>query len=267
MTKLRVGAAKTDISPPLHIPYLGGEPRYGEFAGIHDPLYDRAAVLSCGGQSVGILSADALGLSTDLLGPGRDFIAWVRRRVVAETDLAPDAILLAATHAHSTPDTYGILRLWERAECRAWFEVFADHLAWTLIRAWRDLTPARLSFGQTLVPGVGANRRMRDDQGHVCSRSRMPEGATIVDEGCCDDSLTVLLARREGAAPVVIANFACHAVTVQVQPMMSADFPGVACSLVEQALGAGTCCLFLQGAAGLRGRGGDALRGAAGSDG
>ncbi len=250
MTKLRVGAAKTDISPPLHIPYLGGEPRYGEFAGIHDPLYARAAVLSCGEQAVGILSADALGLSNDLLGPGRDFIAEVRRRVAAETDLAPESILLAATHAHSTPDTYGILRLWEKPECRAWFQVFADHLAWTLIRAWRDLTPARLSLGQTEVPGVGANRRLRDDRGHVCSRGRMPQDATIIDEGCCDDSLLVLLARREGAAPVVVANFACHPVTVQVQPMMSADYPGFACALVEQALGSDSLCLFLQGAAG-----------------
>ncbi len=250
MTKLRVGAAKADISPPLHIPYLGGEPRYGEFAGIHDPLYARATVLSCGGQSVGILSADALGLSTDLLGPGRDFIAEVRRRVAAETDLDPDGILLAATHAHSTPDTYGILRLWEKPECRAWFEVFAGHLAWTLIRAWRDLTPARLGLGQTRVPGVGANRRLRDEQGRICSRGRMPEDATIIDEGCCDDSLLVLLVRREGAAPVVIANFACHPVTVQVQPMMSADYPGFACALVEQVLGSDSLCLFVQGAAG-----------------
>jgi hypothetical protein len=36
---------------------------------------------------------------------------------------------------------------------------------------------------------------------------------------------------------------------VQVQPLVSADYPGVACALVERALGA-EACLFLQGACG-----------------
>jgi hypothetical protein len=40
-----------------------------------------------------------------------------------------------------------------------------------------------------------------------------------------------------------------HPVTVQVQPLVSADFPGAACALVERWTGA-AACLFLQGACG-----------------
>ena len=201
---------------------------------------------------MGILSADALGLSTDLLGPGKDFIAEVRRRVAAETDLAPGEIVvernlepectvLAATHAHSTPDTYGILRLWERDDCRCWFETLAGQLVSALTRAFRDLSPARLSWSQLQLGGMGANRRMRDEQGRIFSRNRKPQDAVVIDEGCTDETLCVVLAQREAKGPVVLANYACHPVTLQVQPMMSADYPGVGCALVEQALGRGAC--------------------------
>ena len=44
-------------------------------------------------------------------------------------------------------------------------------------------------------------------------------------------------------------GFTCHPTTVQVQPLVSADYPGVACALVERELGA-EACLFLQGACG-----------------
>jgi hypothetical protein len=63
-----------------------------------------------------------------------------------------------------------------------------------------------------------------------------------------DDRVPVLLASGEGWRGAVI-GFTCHPVIVQTQPLVSADFPGVACRIVERELGA-LSCLFLQGAAG-----------------
>lgn len=247
---LRAGAWRTDITPPLHVPYLGFDPRQATFEGIHDRLLARAAVLATDSGAVAVLSADALGLSRDLLGPDRDFIDHVRARVAHETGLAHRCILLAATHAHSTPETYGITRIWEREDCRAWLENLADQLADTVVLAWRDLRPATLRRGCVELPGLGGNRRMKDAQGRLSSALRKPQDAQVVDTGALDLGLGVLLAEREDAGPVVLANYACHPVTVQVQPLISADFPGRAAGIVESTLGARSCCLFLQGASG-----------------
>lgn len=227
---LLVGASKTNITPPLHVPYLGFDPRQGRFEGVHDPLLARAAVFSVGDMHVGILSADALGLSRDLLGPGRDFIAEVREKARSGTALQADHILLAATHAHSTPETYGITRLWERKDYTEWIETLAGQLATAVQLAWKDRKPAQLSWGRTTLRGMSCNRR--DPTGPL------------------DEDIAVLFAERDSSGPVVIANFACHPVTVQVQPLVSADFPGVAMALLERELGNGAVCLFVQGAAG-----------------
>jgi hypothetical protein len=46
----------------------------------------------------------------------------------------------------------------------------------------------------------------------------------------------------------VLTNFACHPITVQVQPLVSADFPGPAMQLVENSVPGCLNSLFLQGA-------------------
>jgi hypothetical protein len=49
----------------------------------------------------------------------------------------------------------------------------------------------------------------------------------------------------------VLVNYACHAVVLGADNLeISADYPGVMCDYVEKQLGAGTLCLFVQGAAG-----------------
>jgi hypothetical protein len=227
---LLTGGARVDITPPLHIPYLGFEPRQGLFEGVHDRLHARAAVLARGEASVAVVSADALGLSRDLFGPGRDFIGEVRARAAEGTGLRPEWILVAATHAHSTPETYGITRLWEREDGAGWVEALAGQLAEAVQLAWNDRREARVSWATTTLPGMSRNRRRED--------------------GPLDEEVAVLLAEREGAGPVAITNFACHPVTVQVQPLVSADFPGAAMAILEKELGEGATCLFLQGAAG-----------------
>ena len=235
--ELLVGAAKVNITPPLSIPFLGFYPeRQGCFSGVHDPLWARAAVFAGTDSALAILSADAIGLSRDLFGPGRDFVAEVRERAASGTGLTPANIMLTATHAHSVPETYGITRLWEREGCQPWLEVWADQLATAIRLAWSDRRPARLSRGAANVHGLARNRR-----GHFVTDGTTP---------ALDETLSVLLAERGASGPVIVANAACHPVTVQVQPLVSADFPGVALATAEKALGRDSACLFVQGAAG-----------------
>jgi len=59
----------------------------------------------------------------------------------------------------------------------------------------------------------------------------------------------VLLCESSDRSDVLI-NFATHPVTVQVQQLVSADYPGVATKLVENVIKGCRNCAFLQGSAG-----------------
>ena len=233
---LLAGAAAVDITPPLTIPHLGFHPqRQGVFTGIHDPLLARAIVLSHGRRHLAVLSVDAIGLSRDLLGPGHDFISELRERACKGLPLRPDAVMAAATHAHSVPETYGITRLWETPAYRDWADGWCTALAGAVRLAWEDRQPASLRLGRARIDGFNVNRRARLQ--------------AAGEEHPVDDEVAVLRFRRSAGSDIILANAACHAVTVQVQPLVSADFPGVACERVGAALG-GAHCVFLQGAAG-----------------
>jgi hypothetical protein len=234
---LLAGFAAVDVTPPLTIPHLGFHPRrQGEFTGIHDPLFARAVAVSHGPQHLAVVSVDAIGLSRDLLGPGRDFIAELRQRATAGLPLRPEAVLAAATHAHSVPETYGITRLWETPAYRDWAESWCTALASAVRQAWEDRRPARLLLGQSRLDDLAVNRRL-----HLTGAG---------EEHPVDPVVSVLRFARPHGGDILLANAACHPVTVQVQELVSADFPGVACQRVEEAFGGGAHCLFVQGAAG-----------------
>ena len=102
---LQAGTAKVEITPPLTIPYLGFVPRQAIFEGVHDPLNARALVVEDGRRQIALVVADAIGFSDRMLGPERSFHAEFRQRVRERTGIAPEAVMLAASHAHSTPET------------------------------------------------------------------------------------------------------------------------------------------------------------------
>lgn len=270
MTKtFLVGSARVDVTPPLTIPYLGFTPRHDFFQGVHDPLYAKAVVVSDGDDRVALVAVDAIGFRKDLMGAGRDFTAEVRARVQQRTGIAPDHVMLSATHAHSTPETIGIRRLLDHPGAAAWLEVFADQLASAVAMANRNVKPARLKRSTSQVQGLSWSRRIVGKDGKLYWWGDRPPDDEIADWGVNDHEVDVLCfeplqegeasaepSRTVGSAgalparSVVLVNFACHPTTVQVQPLVSADFPGAATTLVENAgVGCGLC-LFLQGACG-----------------
>jgi len=247
---LTAGAARVDITPPLSIPYLGFVPRHAPFTGVHDPLYARAVVAECDGSRVAILTADSIGWSQGLAGEGRDFVADVRQRVTSACGIPGDHVLVGATHAHSTPETIGLRRLLDTPGADAWIEDTIDRLASAVVLADRDRAPAipRQASGQ--INGLSWSRRMTGKDGSLFSWQNRPQDDQIADWGTLDHEAVVILFEREGRPDIVMVHYACHPVTVQVQPLVSADFPGVAARFVESAGIGCRHCLFLQGACG-----------------
>jgi neutral ceramidase len=235
--RLLAGWAKSDITPPLTIPYLGFAPkRHSFFEGVHDRLHARAVALRQEGRLVILLSADAIGFDNHILGPGRSFTGEVRRRVreLCRDDTAE--IMLTATHAHSTPETLNFRPLTDQSDGAAWLDGLVEQLAETAREAAASLRPVEVTYASSHLDGLAVQRRA----------ALFAEGEKLP----IDRELIVITLRDEAGRRCLLTNFACHAVTVQVQPLISGDFPGVAMQALESTLAGCECAVFLQGADG-----------------
>ena len=227
-TTFLAGSAKVDITPPLTIPYLGYEPRHAFFQGVHDPLYARAVALDDGATPVILLAADSIGYSNALLGPKRNFTAEVRQRIHARTGVPAANIMLAASHAHSTPETINLRRLLDTPAAAPWLEVLIDQLASAAAMALGQRKPSQLKAGAGTVQGLARNRRVIGQDGRIIAGPEYTPTEPNVTAGPIDPEVGVLyLEALDDQSCTVLTNFACHPVTVQVQPYASADFPEI----------------------------------------
>jgi hypothetical protein len=251
-TALTVGAAKRKITPPLWVPYLtsSGNGTHAPFQGVHDDLFARALVLDDGHDAVAMLAVDSIGYDNALLGPGRNFTDELRRKVAASTTLTPDAVMLAATHSHSTPETIGLTPFRDARGVPEWIENHLSELAATVIEAWRNRVPARARAGVTQVEGIARYRRIRLRNGKESRRGPLPPPEDVAVPWRLDEDLNILHFERDNGAPLaVLLNYTAHPVVAMLLPHVSADYPGAATALVEREL-PGAVCLFTNGCCG-----------------
>ncbi|MCX2952675.1 hypothetical protein [Lentzea sp. NEAU-D7] len=224
------GSAKVDVTPPPTAPYLGGQPRHSLFLGVHDPLFVRATAIT-NGETVIVIAVDSLGINNDVLGPGRDFTAEVRERVRQQTGVPPSHVMITSSHAHSSPETAGFRPFPDQE----WLATFRDRIVRAAREAVEDQRPvtATIGTGEVLRGTLAINRN-----GHVYPGAP-PE----------DPEVTVVRLRGDGWS-TVLYHFTTHPVYVQVQPYVSADFPGVTSAMLELNEPHCRAALFLPGAAG-----------------
>jgi len=247
----RVGYAKVDVTPPLHTHYLSFHPRTTAFEGVHDRLYARAMAFSYSAEhAAAIVSVDGLGLSRTVLGEHRDPIREIRERVAAHCDIAQDHILIHFTHSHATPQTTDLTPGWvghDQVRRLAWCERFVRQISDALQAAWDDREEVTLHTTMGEAPGIAWNRRILLRDGSLTIYPNRPGDDQVVSEPR-DDRVPLLFAKGD-VRRALLYGFCCHPTTVQVQPLISADFPGVASALVEHELDLGAA-LYIQGACG-----------------
>lgn len=249
---LTAGAARRRITPPLSVPYLtsSGKGTYAPFDAVRDDLSARALVLDDGGAALAVLAVDSIGYDNCILGPGRDFTAELRRRIASATGLRPERIMLCATHSHSTPETIGLTPVRTVDGVSEWIERHLEQLAATVTDAWRLRAPARIRASEGRLEGIARYRRIRLKNGRESRRGPLPRPEDVAVPWELDEQLSVLgVERADGAPLAVLMNFTAHPIITSPLPQVSADFPGVACSMIEREM-PGAVCLFLQGAAG-----------------
>lgn len=222
MRELYAAAAEADITPPPGLYMTGFAARVLPSAGVHDPLFARALLLSDGVISLLLISCDLIGFAPA-------FAHALRTRIARQLGSSPTAVMLSCTHTHSAPASMpfrGVMGIVNHA----WLASVGDTLVSLAASLPAQLQPAHISAGSCTVPNIGYNRQ---DPSHPA-----------------DDTLRVLaIDSRTGRRIATILNYATHAVVLGPRNLQySADFPGAAARLTAERLGG--IALFLQGACG-----------------
>jgi hypothetical protein len=211
----RAGAAKIDITP-------SGNALPKGFEGINDPIYARAAVLDDGGNRAALITVDAGAIPDEI---------WsaVTRAAQAEFGIAPERLLITATHTHSVPFRMGT-------------DVTSKIVA-ALREAAHKLQPARIAYGQG-VSYINVNRNIIDP-----ATRRWWEGPNY--EGPSDKTVAVVRIESTAGQPIAIYyNYAVHAVINGQLDQVSGDIPGAASRYIEDSLDDKAVALWSEGAAG-----------------
>ncbi len=202
----------------------------------NDPLFAKALVLSSGDTSLVIVTIDAVAIG----GIGRigdDFMPTVRQRLNSELGIAPENLIVNASHCH------GVVR---------------SDVAQLTIDAVKQATasqqPVVVGVGAGTESGIQVNRRLRLSNGKevdIRHAYSMPPNDEVVDLGPIDPEIGLLrFDRLDGGTLAVVYNFACHPIQGVPSGENTADLVGFASKAIEESLGDGCTAFFLQGCAG-----------------
>ncbi len=256
---LTAGVARVAITPPVGIALTGfaGRPPSN---GIHDDLLATALVLAertPGGDDpasrVALVTLDLLGMY------GEEIAASIKSQVESVTGIPAARVFLACSHTHYGPvvsadqDMEG----GATAQALAYQAALPHHIAGAVAMADGARRPVTLAAGRGSVQ-IGINRRERRPDGRIVL-GQNPQGTLdaevqvwrldAADGDPVEPGAPLGWLRRATEPVAVLLNYACHPVSLGGQTrQITADFPGVARTVVERLVG-GTG-IYLQGACG-----------------
>jgi hypothetical protein len=219
----RAGFAERDITPEIGMEAPGG---YGKayHQSIHDPCKVRAAVFDDGKARVAIVGLDALGIR-------RDTVLKVRTEIEKRTGIPGDAILIGASHSHSSgplvwimPDEFDhASRLVQELAYKESTCVDTKYLA-RVEQALIDAVcaandrrePARAGVGKGVEDKVAFNRRFRMKNGQSVTHPGLGNPDIVEPAGPADPEVGVVGAwdaKDPNKLLGCVVNFACHATT------------------------------------------------------
>ena len=215
------GAAKRVITPSPLLPVTGGMGVPSPVTSKQGELTARAMAVRAGGETVAVVSVDLLGFPSVLGDRAR---AMVPR-------LAPEKILIGATHTHSAPDCYGFPDgQGGHTGSLEYMKFVTEQIAAALNEALDRLRPAelRVSSGEA--------------KGKIAYNYYAPD--------LYDRRAGVLQVRGLDGQPIAtLVNYAIHPeVLGSGQGILSPDLAGPLYDCIEKA--AGGIALFMNGAQG-----------------
>jgi hypothetical protein len=217
----KAGFAERDITPEIGSEAPGG---YGKsyHRSIHDPCKVRAAVFDDGQTRVALVGLDALYIQ-------RQTVLAVRRAIQEKTGIAEKAILLGASHSHSSGPMSGVMpgeydHASDLVKKLAYqFSTCADPKY--LARVQAAITDAvcaadagrvdvSAGIGRGLESKVAFNRRFHMRDGRTVTHPGQGNPEILEPAGPTDPEVGVLGAwNQDGKLTGCVVNFACHATT------------------------------------------------------
>ena len=158
------------------------------------------------------------------------------RRIHAATGIPKENIIISGTHSHS-PGTNGI-----SPDSKPTYAQLFDAAEKAAVQAKAAARPARVGYGKRPLD-LNVNR---DNYNEHQEWSQTPNWT-----GASDKDLTVISFLDKEDVPIAVyMNYGMHPVNFFMSGVVSADFPGDACDLVEKVFGGKTVALFCQNASG-----------------
>jgi hypothetical protein len=236
---LRAGAAASNITPPLGV-NINGSMSNRTATHIHDELHARCLVLDNGRNKLAIVVCDSCMIPQEILNKAKHLAHGF-------TGIAPDQMLVSATHAHSAPAVAGVFQSDPDPE---YAEFLAVRISDGIRRAANNLAPAKIGWGVGREATQVNNRRwkMKDNVKLVSPFGRPdhvqmnpPPGSPNLVEpaGPIDPQIGVLSLRAADDRPLaLLANYSLHYVGGGNGGDISADYFGAFAARVAQMLAA-----------------------------
>jgi hypothetical protein len=252
----RAGFAERDITPRIGMQEPGGyQKRFHR--SVHDPCKVRVAVFDDGARRVALVSVDALIVP-------RQLVVDIRREVQSRCGIAPEAVLIGATHSHSSGPT-GMVQPGEYDHAsplvrKLAYEVSssADPEYLAVVRretiqavcdAHASLASVRAGAGVGVEDKAAFNRRFRMRNGLSYTHPGQGNPDMLDPAGPIDPQVGVIgVWREDGRLLGCIVNYACHATTSPGG--ISANWIYYLEKTIRGALSSDAVVVFLQGASG-----------------
>lgn len=228
---MRFAVAKDLITPDFKTHLSGYGSRYGKyFEGIHDDLYVKAIVIDDGSNS-------AVLISFDLLMHDYSLTQTVKEYIEERYGIPQGNVILSYTHTHTGPGIEG----YDPGQSSLAYESFLLERTLSCVnRAFQNTIEGSVSIG--FIRGDWNINRRQIVDGRM---SNYPNR-----QGPRDDTIVALkFVDLDGKIRALALEYACHPVTIRDSYLISADYPGRVCQLLESRYFGSTAVLF-QGAGG-----------------
>ena len=251
--ELRVGVAKTDITPPLPVA-VSGQMRTRIARTVESPVMAAiVAVEKTDGDGNPV--DQAIMVTCDLVAIREGILEKVRSELGKRKleGLDPQKVFLSATHTHTAPvmreGRYKIPK--EVTQPAEYVEFLAKTLSAAIEQAWTGRQPGAVSWGLGHAV-VAHNRRIVYQDGSSKMYGSTTSGSFKGIEGYEDHGVEVLFFwSGEGDQPAAMAvNVACPAQEVESRSAVNADYWHPVRKSLEQEYGEGLVVLTWIGAAG-----------------
>jgi neutral ceramidase len=252
--EIEAGVAVVEITPPK------GYRMAGYFAerlntGTHDPLHAKALVFRQGDVQAALVFCD-------LVGVPRTVAQRAREQASKATGIPAASIAVAATHSHTGPLYFGILRSHFHDKAVAahgrdpqeefdFPKYLVQRVAEAVGKARANLAPVRLEAGAARETRLAFNRRFHMKDGSVRFNPGVLNPDIVRPAGPIDPEVGILLVEpRHGDRPIAgLTVFAMHLDTVGGTEY-AADYPFYLDQALKQAFGPNFVSLFGAGTCG-----------------